>query len=461
MACITVNSGEKVLKNLSFVCLATMMPLGSVALAQSATPASSAELSRDAGAYPLKGGTSQAPNPATQSSDGAMYELSGTNISGTQKYPQPILTAPFGQGLPLKFENGIHVHPTVSASLGYNDNLLSNNTNSLKSSFVNVTPQLMAELRHKGDRYTALAVLNSRRYNESAADNSDDSRVEIAGDNYFDARARAGWSAGLVNSTDVRGSNNRPLTAEAARWHSTNLNGRFIYGAPEAPGRVEFDLGNQDKVYDNERAITAVGDVATTSYAGRVFYRLGTRSLALAEFRNAKASYNSSASDSNTERRYYLGLTWEATAATTGIVKIGQMTKDFDLAGRQDFSGASWEANVRWLPLTYSAVDLLASRSTFDATGFGSYNLVTNTSVTWSHKWNQSLGSRLNLGWMNTEFGGTTRQDSAFNFGFAVNYELYRWLKIGVDFARTNNTSTTAGYEFNRNMTMLTLDAAL
>lgn len=427
------------------LCLPVILPLGlgSAALAQSNAPSKAA----------------QAGAPAADSS--SPYQLSGTSISGTSKATQSILTAPVGEGGALKFENGLQLYPSLSANFGYNDNLLSNSTNSLKSSYFDLAPKVVGELKHKGDRYTALASIYARRYSESAADNTNDSQLVVAADNYFSARARSGLSLGLVNSSDARGSNNRPLTAEVARWHSTNFNGTFIYGAPEAAGRVEFDLGNQDKVYDNERATTAVADVNTGSYAGRFFYRLGTRSLALAEFRNAKANYSSSATDSNTERRYYIGLTWDATAATTGIVKIGQMTKDFDVAGKPGYSGGSWEATVRWLPLTYSAVDLLASRTTADATGFGNYNLVTNTNVTWTHKWNQSIGSRLTLGLMDTEFGGTPRQDSALNFGIKVDYAIRRWLKVGVDFARTDNTSNSAVNEYKRNLTMLTLDATL
>jgi len=400
---------------------------------------------------------------STQETEKANYELSGTNISGSSKAMAPILTAPAGAGLPMKYQNGLYIYPTLSATYGYNDNLMSDSTNSLRSNFVSFSPQVVGEFVSKGNRYTALASMNSRRYSESSPDNTDESQLIFAGDHYINARARGGWALGVVSGTDSRGSNNRPITAEAARWHSNNIDGRFIYGAPEAPGRVEFDIGDKDKVYDNERATTAAGDLNTASYAGRVFYRVGTKTLALAEFRNSKMDYSSAlaAGQSSTERRYYLGLTWEATAATTGIVKLGQLTKDFDVAGRQSFSGSSWDATVQWTPLTYSTVDFSASRSTSEATGFGDYNLVTSTNLTWTHKWNQRLGSTVNLGVMNTEFGGTSRTDSALNYGFGANYELFRWLKIGVDFAATDNSSNSAGKDYKRNTTMLKLDATL
>lgn len=119
-------------------------------------------------------------------------------------------------------------------------------------------------------------------------------------------------------------------------------------GSPEAQGRLEFDLGRKES--DNNRS-PAISDVVFNSVAGRIFVRLGSRSLALAEVSQSTVDYRSDLSvDDSTERRYYLGYTWDATAATTGIVKIGRMTKDFDAAGREGYSGASWEAALRWTP---------------------------------------------------------------------------------------------------------------
>lgn len=404
----------------------------------------------------------QSVSPSQQAAT-TQYELSGTTISGAAKPMNVILTAPLAQdAAPFKTESGVYLYPTAFAGVGYNDNLLASNINPIGSSFISLAPQLLAEFKHKGDRYTALASVNATRYSNSSDDNFVNSNVEVAGDNYFSSRARAGWSIGRTDGIDPRGSNERALSAKPDHWHTTNLNGRLIYGAPEAAGRVELDLGHQDKAYDNNRATTAVADLTLNSVAGRVFYRLGSRTLALAEIRNAQANYASSLStDSNTERRYYAGLTWEATAATTGIVKVGHMTKDFDLAGKPGYAGASWEAAVRWLPVTYSAFDLTAARSTADSSGFGSYALNTSIDLVWNHKWTQSLSSRVAVGVLNTEFGGTNRTDTANNFALSVDYAVLRWLKTGVNFAHTNNTSNDANAAYKRNVTMLTLNASL
>ncbi len=444
---------------LCLVASATLTMCLSAAQAQT-TPAPAAA---PAANYTLESSTLKAPDTTGQQVTATPYTLSGTGISGSSPSSSVILTAPVPENAAAyKTESGIYLYPTAFVGFGYNDNVQNTPSNTLGSSFMTLSPQLVAELKHKGDRYTALAAVNRTTFSNSSPDNTTNSEFEVAGDNFFTARARMGWAVGMVNGTDERGTYDRPVSDEPDRWHSTNLNGRFIYGAPEAQGRVELDLGRQDKTYDNNRVYTAVSDVTVNSLAGRMFYRVGSRSLALVEVRQSKADYDSVLStEDNTERRYYLGYTWDATAATTGIVKIGRMTKDFDAANRSGFSGSSWEAAVRWLPRSYSVFELQTSRSTSDTTGIGSYELNTSTSLSWKHNWTSSLSSEAVIAALDRSYGDSTRSDSANTYSLAVDYAVLRWLKIGVDMARTNYKSNDPLAEYKRNVVMFTLNASL
>jgi hypothetical protein len=434
------------------------MALGTTALAQTVAPAAT-----PAANYTLESSTLKAPDASGLQVTAAPYALSGTSISGSSGSAKVILTAPVPENAAAyKMENGIYLYPTVFAGFGYNDNVQRTSNNVIGSNFINLAPQLLAEFKHSGDRYTVLTNVNRTIYTESSPDNTTNSEFQLAGDNYFSARARAGWSLDMVNGTDERGTFNRPVGAEPDRWHTSNLNARLIYGAPEAMGRVEVDLGNQVKTYDNNRAFTAVSDFTANSVAGRLFYRLGSRSLALAEVRQAQVDYASAlAPDNNTERQYLLGVTWDATAATTGIVKVGRTTKDYDAANRQGYSGASWEASVRWLPRTYSLFELQTSRATTESSGVGTYDLNTTTSLSWKHNWTQSLSSEAVISNLNRTYGASTRSDSANTYSLAVDYSVLRWLKVGVDMANTDYSSNVPTAEYKRNIMMFTLNATL
>jgi hypothetical protein len=441
-------------KNYVLLCMAAAVPFAAstaFAQAQPATPPADAD-------YTLKAPASQASQVT-----GTAYELSGTSISGSSKGgAQSMLTAPVGKAGAYKTESGVYIYPSAFVGMGYNDNLQSAATNPVGSNMVNVAPKLIFEMKLGGDRLTALASANTISYASSSSDNTVNSEFKLAGDHYMSTRARAAWSLGQTRGTDPRGSNNRPVSDTPDRWTSNDVDGRFVYGAPEAQGRVEFDIGNRNKSYDNNRATTAISDVTTGSYAARGFYRLGTRSLALAEYRNAKANYVSNLSkESNTEKRYYVGLTWDATAATTGIFKLGRMTKDFDVAGRSGFDGDSWEAAVKWAPLTYSEVDFQTSRFTGDTTGIGLYSIYSGTNLNWSHQWNRSVSTRAGAGWLKTDYAGTTRSDNTTTYTLAADYAILRWLKLGVDWSGTERTSNATGGGFKGNVTMFTLNASL
>jgi hypothetical protein len=454
-------SGIDMHKELFRLCLVASACLTWVSLAQAQT--SPAPVAAPSSSYTLESSTLKAPDTSGQQVTATPYSLSSTGISGSSPSSSTILTAPVPENAAAyKTESGIYLYPTAFVGFGYNDNVQNAPSNTIGSYFATMSPQLVAELKHKGDRFTALAAVNRTTFSSSSPDNFTHSEFELAGDHFFTARARAGWAVGLVNSTDERGTYDRPVSVNPDRWHSTNLNGRFIYGAPEAQGRLELDLGRQDKTYDNNREYTALSDLAVNSIAGRVFYRMGSRSLALVEVRQASANYDSALStEDNTERRYYLGYTWDATAATTGIVKIGRMTKDFDAAGRGGFSGSSWEAALRWMPRTYSVFELQTSRSTSDTTGVGSYELNTATSLSWKHNWTQSLSSEAVISTLDRTYGDSTRSDSANTFSLAVDYAVLRWLKIGVDMARTDYNSNDPTAEYKRNVFMFTLNASL
>jgi hypothetical protein len=441
--------------------LASAIPLlvSTAAFAQSTSNAAAAnEKPSD---YTLQGSTVKpVTNPQAKV---ASYEISGTSFSGTAKASEVIMTTPVdASAAPFKTESGIYLYPTLFTGFGSNSNVQSSSTNAVSSNFVNIAPELVAELKHKGDRYTALVSVNNTSYGSSSSDNSTSSELNIAGDNYFTSRARAGWSVGQVNGSDPRGSNNRPISAEPDRWHTTSLNGKFVYGAPEAQGRIEVALGNAAKTYDNNRVNTAVADLTTDSFGATVFYRLSSRTQALAEFRNAKTNYASSlATDSNTERRIYGGVTWEATAATTGTIKVGNLAKEFDRPGKNNFNGGSWEIAARWKPLSYSAIDLQTTRTTADATGVGDYNLNTSIDLIWNHSWNRSLSTRFSVGSLDVDFGGTSRKDTTNNLAFSADYAWLRWLKVGVDIATTDNKTNAATGAYKRTVSMVTLNASL
>jgi hypothetical protein len=396
-----------------------------------------------------------------QSSITPSYELGGIGQSRPATGQAVITTAPT-YGLPIRMDNGVFVYPNVFVGAGSNSNVVGTNVNPVSSNFWTLQPLVVGEVKNHGDRYTLRYVGNYTRYDSSSADNFNHHDIQLAGDNYFTSRSRLGWSAGYVARTDPRGSTDRGISATPDSWNAPIVRALYIYGITGAPGRIEVEASHQQKRYDNNRATTFGSDADLTNASGRFFYRVMPRTSAVLEIRQAYADYiDSTSTNDNTDRRYLVGLVWDATAKTTGTVKVGQVEKKFSSSARQGTSNSTWEGAVRWSPLTYSVWDLILSKAPADSTGFGDYVMNTGATLAWNHQWASTISSRASLGSVQSDFASTTRSDTTKNYGLGFFYNVSRTVRAGLEWTRTDRSSSLSIYEFNRNVTMLSLEATL
>lgn len=372
-----------------------------------------------------------------------------------------ILTAPV-RGRAFRFDNGIFLYPSVSTGYGYNDNVLGTQTDKRGSTIFVVRPELVAELKSRGDRYSLSYQGNYGRYQDSSADNFNYHELWMAGDNYFTNRARLGWGVGYIERSDPRGSNDSTSGSEPNRWHAPVVRLHGIYGAQGSIGRLELSASRMEKRYDNNRTSTIGSDVDLTTVSGSFYYRFMPKTSAVFEVRNTWANYvlGTSTMD-NTDSRVYAGLIWEATAKTTGTFKLGRAYKNFDSSAREDGSSASWEGTVRWAPLTYSTFDLALTRAPSDSTGQGNFIINNASTLAWTHKWASYISSRVNVGVVKSDYKGVDRADTTKTYGFGFFHEIGYRARVGIDWTRTDRSSNNNIYDFKRNTTMLTLDLVL
>src|SRR5262249_336030 len=150
--------------------------------------------------------------------------------------------------------------------------------------------------------------------------------------------------------------------------------------------------------YTNNRATTAAADRTQPEFGGAFYWRVAPKTYALAEVRNTEIHYDLPNIGTGEERRYYAGISWEATAKTVGTLKVGQLRRKFD-NGSPEKTTASWEGLVTWTPLTYSVFDFYTSRQTSEATGLPPTRFILSSvgGVTWTHYWSSYLNSGVGL----------------------------------------------------------------
>jgi len=152
--------------------------------------------------------------------------------------------------------------------------------------------------------------------------------------------------------------------------------------------------------------------------------------------------------------RYLAGVTWDATAATSGTVKAGRLEKRFD-SGRPTFKGTSWEGMVTWMPRSYSKFDFYSSRSTNESTGLGNFILTDASGVVWTHGWNSLFSTAANARIQKDKYKGFDREDDITSFGLKANYKFRRWLTLGAEYQYTNRDSNIQINEYDKNLWLI------
>jgi polysaccharide biosynthesis protein VpsM len=398
----------------------------------------------------IDGKGSYSATTPTASSSG--FEAAGVPSSG--KYEPAAL--PVGDG-------NLAVTPTVGISAGHNDNMGRSNVNRRSSGFIVLTPAIYASSQLGSNKYSLGYQGEYTTYQSSSRDNTKNHEVAASGEHDLDTRFALNWRASFLDRFDPAGSTDRAAgsSGEPDHWKASNWALVARYGAKSAPGRIFLEVGEYDKEYKNNRDSTAASDYKSTNSSLRFVGRLSGKTNFTAEYRLSKFNYKLNTSDlDNYERRALVGLEWEATAATTGSFKVGNLRKNYSSA-RRDFSGATYEGGLRWAPLTYSRVDLSVGRSASDTTGNnGDYLLSSFGSAKWTHDWRSYFSTRVSMGQNKTKYEGDARKDTTYDYGIGVDYVLTRNAKLSADLQRSTRNSNSDTFDYDLNLVSTKLELA-
>lgn len=367
----------------------------------------------------------------------------------------------FAQGEPgnFKTESGFVVTPLLEMGLKQDDNIYNQPTNETSSAILTVDPSINFLLEDGVNTYTIDVGMFSGFYAEDSTDNYFDGFValnthfEQSSRSRFDINARANWT------TEPRGTGlsegQGDAIDEPVRYADQTLEGKYEYGAKSAFGRVAARVKYYNKEYLNFTDVTQFRDIDQLLIGGKFIYNTKAGSDAFIELTHEDIDYKVEQIDVNSrdskDMRALVGFEWEATALTTGSAKIGYQKKEFDETARGSFDGFSWEANIVWSPLTYSSFDFSTSQAAVDPLTEGNYIEQRVFDFGWNHNWSELFSSRLSLNYMDEEYVGVTRNDETLGFILSADYQLMRWVNIGVfaEFSEKDSTTNNLNYDKN------------
>ncbi len=360
---------------------------------------------------------------------------------------------------------GIGVVPTVDVAESYDSNIFYSETDEKSALVTVIAPKVKAGMEVGANKYSVTADAAIGRYSSSSADNYVDSSigmdihqsftrkavldVNASRNNYHEARG-AGYSKGIAS-----------LLAEPDKYHINRLGAKFSYGSRDAIGRIVFGLSSSTRIYDTRRAFTKLRDNNNIGGTVTFYYHVMPKTSLLFELSNREIKYDNNPTYDSTEQRALVGVSWDISALTTGTAKAGLLEKNFDEASRKDFSGFSWELGARWTPLSYSVVDVVSKGRTEETNGSGDYIDSKSILTRWTHFWNEKVNTALDLNFTKNQYKPTSRVENYYSLGVQVTYNMRRWLNVGAGYTRSSNSSTAAGFDFDKNVFSLSLQASL
>lgn len=362
--------------------------------------------------------------------------------------------------------------PTLTAEAKQDSNIYQLSADEVSSFVTVLRPTFDFVAQDRDNTYTARYMAVAGFYTEDDNNYVDNifnvhAHVEPTGRFRFDAGAGYSFLHDDLGTAYTEGLDLAALEARGGpdKYNLAALNGGVEYGAQDAAGQVALNLDYGQKRYDKDDA-AAARDLDTLNGLLEFRLRVMPKTKLLLDFEYDKGDYSNAVTSSYSDytgNAYFLGVTWESTASTTGKIRLGSNKRD--PASGNGVSGFAWDVGVVWTPLERSRFTLDGRRRLQDGTlptiSIDSRNLAAG----WAHDWSERIESKLTagIGMDDHEIvaGFAPRSDDSVTLGLVVNYQMRRWLVLGAGVSATNRDSTQDRYDYDRKVFALNAQLSL
>jgi hypothetical protein len=361
--------------------------------------------------------------------------------------------------------------PTLNTTVGFNDNVTRSrgDDEEIDSWFSVVVPKFTLVNNFGLNSLRFGYQLSRGDYFSSSADDYTDHLLFASLDYELNSRHRINTSIDFEDGHDDRGeafSRGRGNELDSPdEFKESEVDFTYSYGALSAQARLDLNLNYRDLDYKIDTDEYRVRDRSKSTVGGTFYYNVGAATDLLFETSLTDVEYSFSpdgaATRDSLETRYLVGAQWQSTASTSGYAKIGYQDKDFDAAGRENFSGTTWQAGVVWEPLERATFILDSTNQARETNGEGDFIRSKDISLLWRHEWLQRLRTEAGIGFGTDDYEGSGRSDDIQDLSFAVVYEFRRWLTLNLGYTYSERDSNQDVIDYDQNIYRLTAKVTL
>jgi len=357
----------------------------------------------------------------------------------------------------------VYITPTIETRISYTDNLFRSPDDEESTGISEIKPRVQAWLQDGLNTYSLAYELADYRYFDSSDDDFTDHIFHLDVHQEFNVRNTANLFAEYSMGHEERGTGlaetglSRQIFDEPLKLNRAIFGGNYTYGSESATGRVKLAARAIDHDYQNFDRYTRFRDRELYDYAGTFFWKVAPKTDLLLEARYTDVQYaRTNAADplgslDSEEYNYFLGVSWEATAKTTGSLRLGAFDRQYDSGERGNDNGFSWEVDVSYLPRSYSVFTLESRRYTQETNGLGNAVDTRDAKLSWGHHWNSRAQTLLALGAGVEDYSGSSRKDDIYGVDAQFTYAMRRWVDLGLGYRYEDRSSSNQSFDYQRN----------
>lgn len=336
----------------------------------------------------------------------------------------------------------VYVAPTLDVEMRYVDNLFRSERDEKSTWVLDTLPKIQAWLQNGNSTYSASVQIQDFAYKDSSDDSFTDKQANLDIHHEFNARNTLNLNAEWYDGHEQRGTGLTEggianLIDEPVELETTRYGGDYTFGGDTSKGRLQLGYQFLDNDYQNFREQTQYRDREADTLNGIFFWKLGPKTDLLAEVRYIETEYDTTrqsdpaGSLDSEETNYYLGVKWDATAKTSGSIRLGTYDREYDSSGRKDDDGFSWEVDVDYKPRSYSNINFGTRRFSQETNGLGNAINTEEYTIGWDHDWSGRSSTRVGFLLADDDYEGSRRQDDRTEFEASYRYAVKRWFDVG------------------------------
>ncbi|MBF7730519.1 outer membrane beta-barrel protein [Pseudomonas sp. N040] len=371
----------------------------------------------------------------------------------------------------MRFSDGLKFTPTLKTEERYDDNIRAVENNVQSSWVTAITPKFVLSTEGRNSAYALTYSLDNETYASSHDDDHTDHHVDADAGFQFDARNKLVLNAGYDKVEDIANDNFEDINndllvpqgnnGEPAKYTTANAGGVYTFGAATALTQIELGANYEELRYQNSDGFNEDLERNTTPLRATGYYRVAPKTRLLLEGRHTHFDYINDDDQDSDNKALLGGVTWDATAKTSGTIKVGAERKEFDNSTYDDDDNSMWEAGVKWSPRTYSTFNLTTRQGIAEGDSGASSIDSQTTALAWNHQWLERLSSEVSYSYTDNQYEGTDQQDEIDIFGVGLTYKMRRWLDIGVGYKYATDDSNAPGESYDRNIYAISFTASL